>query len=266
MNETMGKNKSKDPVALITGSRRGIGLGIAMELGKAGFNIVLNGVSPHSETREAIKKVQSTGCQVEYVQADISIEADRERLLAKTRDVFKRLDILVNNAGVPPLYRRDILEETAESFDRVINMNLKGPYFLTQQVANWMVQQKKNDANRSFKIINISSISAYTPSITKGDYCISKAGIAMMTALFAIRLAEFGVGVYEIRPSFILTDMAATMKAKYDPLISGGIMPIRRWGTPEEIGRAVLAIAKDYLPYSTGEVINVDGGFHLKVL
>jgi NAD(P)-dependent dehydrogenase (short-subunit alcohol dehydrogenase family) len=266
MDEIREKVQTKEAVALITGSRRGIGLGIALALGNGGFNIVLNGVSPLSETEGVVEQVRSTGCRAEYVQADISIGADREKMIAKIEEVFGRLDILVNNAGVPPLSRLDILEATEESFDHVVNVNLKGAYFLTQRAANWMIEQKKRDKTRTFKIINVSSISAYTPSTTKGDYCVSKAGISMMTALFAIRLAEYDIGVYEIRPSFITTDMAQTMKPVYDKLISEGIMPIRRWGTPEDVGRAVLAIAKGYLSYSTGEVINVDGGFHIKEL
>lgn len=253
-------------VALVTGSRRGIGLGIATALASGGFNVVLNGTSPPSTAKEAIEKVRATGCRTEYVQADISVGADREKLIARIEEEFGRIDILVNNAGVAPKMRLDILEATEESFDHVLGINLKGPYFLTQRVANWMIEQKRKDENRKPKIINISSNSAYTVSLARGEYCVSKAGISMMTALFAIRLAEYNIGVYEIRPGIIETDMTAPVKGEYDRLISEGLTPIRRWGTPEDVGRAALAIARDYLPFSTGEIINVDGGFHLRVL
>lgn len=253
-------------VALITGSRRGIGLGIATALASGGFDIVLNGTSSLEESREAIEKVQSLGVRVLYVQADISIAAEREKLVKNCEEEYGRLDVLVNNAGIAPKMRLDILEATEESFDHVLGVNLKGPYFLTQRVANWMIEQKKQDGNRKPKIVNISSNSAYTVSLARGEYCVSKAGISMMTALYAIRLADCGIGVYEIRPGIIETDLTAIMKEKYDRLISEGLTPIRRWGTPEDVGRAVLAIAKDLLAYSTGEIINVDGGFHMRVL
>ncbi len=262
----MNETGEKGEVALVTGSRRGIGLGIALALGQGGFNIVLNGTSPRSTAEKAIQKVRSTGRIVEYIQADISVGAEREKLTKRIAEAFGRLDILVNNAGVAPEVRRDILEATEESFDRLIKVNLKGPYFLTQRVANWMIEQKKGDKHRSPKIINISSLSAYTASTSRGEYCVSKAGLSMMTALFAIRLAEYGIGVFEIRPGIIDTDMTAPVREKYDRLISEGLTPISRWGNPEEIGRAVLAIARDSFPFSTGEIINVDGGFHLRAL
>ena len=266
MDEIKEEVQPTEVVALVTGSRRGIGLGIAKALATGGFNIVLNGISPPSGAEEAIEKIRSTGCRAEYIKADISVRADREKLVAKIDGQFGRLDILVNNAGVAPHVRLDILEAAEESFDRLININLKGPYFLTQAVANWMIEQKIDDQHRNCKIINISSINAYTASTSRGEYCVSKAGLSMMTALFASRLAEYGIGVYEIRPGIIETDMTVPVKEKYDQLISEGLTPIKRWGTPEDVGRAVLAIAKDYLPFSTGEVINVDGGFHMKTL
>jgi 3-oxoacyl-[acyl-carrier protein] reductase len=260
------KLEPRDMVALVTGSRRGIGLGIAKALASDKFSVVLNGTAPPSKAKEPLGAVRSAGCRAEYIQADISLRADRERLIGKIAESFGRLDILVNNAGVAPLIRSDILEATEESFDRVIGINLKGPYFLTQQVANWMIEQKKSHQDRTFKIITISSNSAYTASPSRGDYCVSKAGLSMMTALFAARLAEHGIGVYEVRPGIIATDMTTPVKDKYNQLISKGLTPIARWGTPEDVGRAVLAIARDYFPFSTGEVINVDGGFHLRTL
>jgi 3-oxoacyl-[acyl-carrier protein] reductase len=260
------KLEPREAVALVTGSRRGIGLGIAKALASDKFNVVLNGTVPPSKAEEPLEAVLSTGCRAEYIQADISLKADRERLIGKIAESFGRLDILVNNAGVAPLIRSDILEATEESFDRVIGINLKGPYFLTQQVANWMIDQKKTHHDRTFKIITISSNSAYTASPSRGDYCVSKAGLSMMTALFAARLAEHGIGVYEVRPGIVATDMTTPVKDKYNRLISEGLTPIARWGTPEDVGQAVLAIARDYFPFSTGEVINVDGGFHLRTL
>jgi NAD(P)-dependent dehydrogenase (short-subunit alcohol dehydrogenase family) len=195
------------------------------------------------------------------VQADISKTDDRKKLVDETLKTFGRIDLLVNNAGVAPNVRADVLEASEESFDRLININLKGPYFLTQLVSNQMAKQK------SGKIINITSISAYTAHTNRADYGISKAGLAMMTQVFAARMAEFGVNVYEIRPGVIATDMTGGVKEKYDDLIfNKDLTPIKRWGTPDDVARAVLAIAKDYLPFSTGEVINVDGGFHFRRL
>ena len=172
----------------------------------------------------------------------------------------------MNNAGVAPDKRLDLLEATEESFDRLIRINLKGPYFLTQLAANWMIGEKKKDESFTPMIVNIASISSYTSSPGRGEYCISKAGISMMTALYADRLSEYGINVYEIRPGIIKTDMTAPVEKKYDKLIAEGLTPIKRWGSPEDVGRAVCAIARGDLCFSTGEVINVDGGFHLKRL
>jgi 3-oxoacyl-[acyl-carrier protein] reductase len=176
------------------------------------------------------------------------------------------VDLLVNNAGVAPLARTDILEATEESFDRVLAINLKGPYFLTQLVSKWMIQLKKTNVVLKPKIVVISSMSAYTSSTNRGEYCVSKAGLSMMTQLYADRLSEYGINVYEIRPGIIMTDMTTPVKEKYDELIAEGITPIRRWGTTGDIANAVVAIAKDYFPFSTGEIFNVDGGFHLRRL
>jgi 3-oxoacyl-[acyl-carrier protein] reductase len=257
---------SSNPVALITGSRRGIGLGIAKALAGAGFDIVLNGTAPAADAEKSVQSINTADARVNYFQADISKNEDRRHLIDETGSRFGRLDILVNNAGVAPLSRDDILAATEESFDRLIDINLKGPYFLTQLVANWMIKQKKSRPEINPKIINISSISAYTASPLRGEYCISKAGISMMTALFAARLAEYDIGVFEIRPGIIETDMTAGVKDRYDELIENGLTPIKRWGKPEDVGRAAAAIARDHFPFSTGEVINVDGGFHLKIL
>jgi NAD(P)-dependent dehydrogenase (short-subunit alcohol dehydrogenase family) len=258
--------KHQKAVALVTGSRRGIGLGIAVEMARVGFDLALNALSAIDTAGEAIGKVEAAGAKTGYIQADISNPTDRDRLVGEVKDRFGRLDILVNNAGVGPLVREDILRATEESFDRLIAINLKGPYFLTQLVANWMIRQKKADPDRNPKIINISSISAYTASPSRGDYCISKAGISMMTALFAARLAEHGIGVYEIRPGIVATDLTDSVKEQYDKRISEGLTPICRWGQPEDVGQAAAAIALGHFSFSTGEVFNIDGGFHLKIL
>ena len=203
------------------------------------------------------------------VQADIALPADRARLLQEVITAYGRIDLLVNNAGVAPAVRADLLEAGEESFDRLININLKGPYFLTQQVALQMIEQIKIGTLNDFglpRIVSITSVSAYTASVNRGDYCVAKAGLAMMTSLFAARLAEYGINVYEVRPGVIATDMTGGVKEKYDKLIEQGAWPIRRWGQPDDVGRAVAAIARGDLPFSTGEVINVDGGFHLRTL
>ena len=252
-----------NPVALITGGSRGIGRGIALELAKLGHDLLINFASNEAAAHESAQQcLKNAGRQirVEILRADISRTKERENLVGFCRKTFGRLDLLVNNAGVAPEARADILEASEESFDRLIQINVKGPYFLTQLVAKWMIEQ------RGGKIVTVSSISAYTASINRGDYCVAKAALSMMTPLYAARLAEYGIKVYEIRPGIIETDMTAAVKGKYDKLIGDGLTPIRRWGTPADVGKAVAAIAQDLLPFSTGEVINVDGGFHIRTL
>lgn len=254
----------KDQVAIVTGGSRGIGRGIALALGKGGCDVVVN-YNKAAEAAEEVKaEIEKAGGRVHVVQADVSVAADRRKLVDATLAAFGRIDLLVNNAGVAPSVRADVLEATEESFDRLISINLKGPYFLTQLVANQMLTQKGGPAA---KIVNITSISAYTAHTNRGDYAISKAGLAMMTQVYAARLAGDGINVYEIRPGVIETDMTGAVKAKYDDLIyNRDLTPIKRWGRPDDVSRAVLAIANDALPFSTGEVINVDGGFHLRRL
>jgi NAD(P)-dependent dehydrogenase (short-subunit alcohol dehydrogenase family) len=211
-------------------------------------------------------EIEGLGRQALLVQADISVAADRAKLIAQTLAACGQIDLLVNNAGVAPEVREDLLEASEESFDRLININLKGPYFLTQLVAREML--KKTGTGTVFfpKIVNITSVSAYAASVNRGDYCVAKAGLAMMTQLYAARLAEHGINVYEIRPGIIATDMTGPVKAKYGELIEKGLTPVRRWGQTDDVAKAVVAIAKGLLPFSTGEVINVDGGFHLRRL
>lgn len=250
-------------VAVVTGGSRGIGRGIALGLARAGFDVVVNYNRSSQAAEEVAAKVRELGRKALAIQADVSVRADRERFVDAVLEQFGHIDVLVNNAGVAPEVRADILEATEESFDRVIAINLRGPYFLTQRVAKHMIEYVQKHPDAQPKIINIGSNSAYTSSTSRGDYCISKAGIGMMTKLYADRLAEYGILVYEIRPGIIATDMTAVVKEKYDRLFAEGITPIRRWGTPEDVAKAVVALAEGALPYSTGEVINVDGGFHL---
>jgi len=254
-------------VALITGGANGIGLGIAMQLAREGYALALTGRSSLEKVAENIDKVKSFGSPVVYISGDVASDESRQAVLQKIDADFGRLDVLVNNAGVAPKVRMDILETTEESFDHVLNINLKGAFFLTQRVANYMLETKKNGADMNPVIINVSSISAYTSSTARGEYCISKAGIGMLTALFADRLAEYGINVYEIRPGIIATDMTSGVKAKYDRLIlEEGLLPIKRWGLPEDIGNAVSVLCSGKLAYSTGEVLNIDGGFHIRRL
>jgi len=262
-------------VALVTGASRGIGRGIALALAGLGWDLVLNYHKNHAaaqQTRaECLELATRSGrkTRIERFQADIAHTDERQRLMEFARSTFGRLDLLVNNAGVAPAVRADLLDATEESFDRLMATNVKGPYFLTQLIARWMIEQRRSGilpVSGGRKIITISSISAYTASVNRGDYCISKAALAMLTPLYAERLAEHEISVYEIRPGIIATDMTGPVKEKYDRLISEGLSPIRRWGTPQDVGLAVMAIVEDRLPFSTGEVINVDGGFHLRRL
>ncbi len=250
------------PVALITGGGRGIGYGIVEQLSENGFDIAIDDIHPHDTVESNLKKIRDKGVEVLYIRADISKAEERKTILEQIEETFGRIDLLVNNAGVAPKQRLDLLEATEESFDRVLSINLKGPYFLTQMIANWMVQIRKQHPERDLRIINISSLSAYASSPGRGEYCVSKAGVAMMTMLFADRLAAENILVYEIRPGIIKTDMTKVVTEKYDKLISEGLLPIKRWGFPEDIGKAVVGIAKGYFSYSTAQVIDVDGGFH----
>jgi 3-oxoacyl-[acyl-carrier protein] reductase len=252
--------------AIVTGASRGIGRGIALALAGAGFQVVVNYARNAEAAREVAEQIAAAGARAHLVPADIAAAADRERLVEQAYAACGAIDLLVNNAGVAPAVRADLLDATEESFDRVIGINLKGPYFLTQLVARRMIDQVHSGAVRNPKIVTVSSISAYAASVNRGDYCLAKAGLGMLTALYAARLAEHGIGVFEIRPGIVATDMTGPVKEKYDALIAGGLTPIRRWGQPEDVGKAVLAVATDLLPFSTGQVIDVDGGFHLRTL
>ncbi len=249
------------PVALVTGAAQGIGYGIAQNLAKERFDLAICDIQDPDRVQPVIQRLRETGSRVLYCRADVSSSADRTRMMEEICREFARLDVLVNNAGVAPKVRADILEATEESFERLIRINLQGPYFLTQLVARWLIEQQKTNSSLRPCIVNISSISATVASVSRGDYCISKAGVSMATRLWAARLGEYGIPVYEIRPGIIQTEMTAGVKEKYDKLIAEGLLIQRRWGLPEDIGRAVAMLVRGDLPYSTGQVIFVDGGF-----
>jgi NAD(P)-dependent dehydrogenase (short-subunit alcohol dehydrogenase family) len=253
-------------IALVTGGSRGIGLGIAEHLAKSGFDLAINGMRPEEAITDVLRRLREMGSDVIYCQGDIASREDRINMLAAVSNHFGRLNVLVNNAGVAPKERRDILEATEESFEYVMTTNLQGPYFLTQKVANWMIDQGRRRDDFSGCIINISSISATVASVNRGEYCIAKAGVSMATQLFAARLGEYNIPVYEVRPGIIKTDMTAGVTEKYDRLISGGLTVQRRWGYPEDVGKAVAAFARGDFPYSTGQVIMIDGGLTLSRL
>lgn len=255
---------SKEQVAIVTGGNRGIGRGIALSLAERGWRIVINYRSNRTAAEDAQKAVDAAGGGALLVQADMAKQADLAKLVDATLAEYDRIDLLVNNAGVGPRKRVDMLQVGETSYNEVMDINLKGPFFLTQRVANEMISLLKNGFIQEPKIVNISSISAYTSSPARAEYCISKAGMSMTTKLWADRLAEYGINVYEIRPGVIATDLTSVVKDKYDRLIlEEGLTPIKRWGLPEDIGKAVVAIAEGLFPFSTGEVMNVDGGFHL---
>jgi NAD(P)-dependent dehydrogenase (short-subunit alcohol dehydrogenase family) len=251
---------SKQHVALITGGSRGIGYGCAQQLANSGFNLAINGVREEDSVADALEKLRKLGAEVIYCRGNVASKQDRQAILASVKARYGRLHVLVNNAGVAPVERLDILEATEESFDRVLGINLKGPYFLTQAAANWMIGQKKENAEYQGCIINVSSISGTLASVNRGEYCISKAGVSMATKLFAARLGEFDIPVYEVRPGIIRTDMTAGVVDMYDKRIADGLCVTSRWGYPEDIGKAVAALASGQFPYATGQVMVVDGG------
>jgi 3-oxoacyl-[acyl-carrier protein] reductase len=247
-------------VALVTGGARGIGLAISSQLAREKFDLAVCGTRSPEAAADAVAALREQGSEVLYVCCDVADRASRAALLDSVRQRFHRLHVLVNNAGVAPTERRDLLDATEESFEHVMRVNLQGPYFLTQAVGRWLIEQRR--ADRAFRgcVVNISSISATTASINRGEYCVAKAGLSMATQLWATRLGEWDIPVYEVRPGIVHTDMTAAVKAKYDRLIGEGLLVQARWGEPEDVGRAVAMLARGDLPYSTGQVLAVDGG------
>jgi NAD(P)-dependent dehydrogenase (short-subunit alcohol dehydrogenase family) len=247
-------------VALVTGGSRGIGFGIARHLASDGCSLVINGVRESNAVQGALDELRSHGVEAVYSRGDMGSTAGREQVMADTMAAFGRLDVLVNNAGMTSPGRLDILEATEANFDRVMAVNAKGPWFLCQAAARVMIRQREADPVFRGCMINITSMSATVVSTNRGDYCISKAALAMGSLLWAARLAEFGIDCYEIRPGIIATDMTAAVTDKYTKLIAGGLTVERRWGTPDDIGRAAAALARGDLPYATGQVLKIDGG------
>lgn len=261
----------KSPVVLVTGASRGLGRGIAESLSAAGFSVAINyagNVEAARQTQETCRTLQaSKHQQFEIFQADVGKADDRRRLVDEVLTSMGHLDALVNNAGIAPRVRADMLEAQEDSYDEVMGINLKGPHFLTQQVArHWVETKPKCFLDGGFQIVFISSISAYTASVNRAEYCLSKAGLAMANELWATRLADEGIRTVEIRPGIMETDMTSGVKEKYDALLAEGLVPQKRWGQPEDIGQAVKAVLTNHFPFSTGDVLNVDGGFHLRRL
>jgi len=251
-------------VAMITGGARGIGLGIARELAAAGWRLMLNGMRPAAQVQETLTELRTGQHEIDYCPGDIGVHADRVRLIETTLHRFHRIDALINNAGITSPGRKDLLEADEDAFDRVIGVNLKGPFFLTQLAARQMMAQRKQNPNFHGTIIFVSSVSAEIVSVNRGDYCLSKAGLGMATKLWATRLAEEGISVYEIRPGIIRSDMTSAVTEKYDRLIAEGLTLERRWGETSDVGRAVQTLVSGGLPYATGQVLKIDGGMTIR--
>jgi NAD(P)-dependent dehydrogenase (short-subunit alcohol dehydrogenase family) len=259
------------PVAIVTGGSRGLGRGIAVRLAELGFSIILNYAGNAAAAAETVEYCRSRQSQLDQrfipFQADIAVQDQRLRLVEQTLDALGRIDVLVNNAGIGPQVRADVTETTVESFNHVLRVNLEGPFFLTQAVVRyWLGRQPDAILPHGFSVVNVSSISADTASLNRGEYCISKAGLAMVTQLWAVRLASSRIHVFELRPGIMATDMTSGVKEKYDRMMGEGLVPQNRWGQPDDIGKAVAALVSGSFPYSTGEVIYLDGGMHLRRL
>lgn len=253
-------------IAFITGGTRGIGFGIAVALGKAGFDLALNGMRNEDEVADALEEVRKLGVNVAYFQGNVAVKEDRQAMFDKIIAHFGAVNVLVNNAGIAPRERADILHAKEEIWDEVMEINLKGPYFLTQLFASYFVEMKLKNPLFDATIINVSSISAFVASVNRGEYCISKAGVAMATKLWATRLGEYDIPVFEIQPGIIKTDMTSGVVEKYDKLFQEGITLQRRWGMPDDVGKVAAMLAVGNLPYATGQVINVDGGLNIQRL
>ena len=265
MTENVTAEKRIKPAAVVTGGSRGIGLAIARQLGLDGYNVVVFATKPRESSMETLRVLDEEGITWHYVQGTLDSRQDREKLVDQAVKVFGRIDVLVNNAGVAPLVRADLLTMSEESYDRVMGINAKGTMFLTQLAANQMLTQEVIGKKRG-TIVNVGSCSAEVSSVNRGEYCISKSALSMITTLFADRLAGDGILVHEVRPGVIKTDMTSKVQEKYDALIETGAFPIRRWGTPQDVADAVSALCSDKFLYTTGNYIDVDGGFHIKRL
>ena len=262
---------SKLPVVLVTGASRGLGRGIAASCARAGFSVAVHYAAKESAARETVALCHSLASNPEQqfvpVRGDISSTEERAALLNETLSTFGHLDALVNNAGMAPRVRADITEASEASYDEVMAVNLKGPYFLSQLAARyWLEHPQQSRLAGGYKLVFVTSISANTASVNRGEYCLSKAGLAMAAQLWATRLAGEGVQVFEVRPGIMDTDMTAGVREKYDRLIAEGLWPIRRWGQPEDVARAVAAIVSGYFPFTTGQRFDIDGGFHIRKL
>ena len=254
------------PLALVTGSSRGIGRAIVLELAGSGHDVVVNYAGQQDAAEATADEARQSGARALVVQADISRRSDRERLLQTVRDEFGRLDVLVNNAAIAPRERVSLLDTSEEHYDRTLDVNLKGPFFLSQAVARWMIETRRENAERRLYIVNISSVSEYAASVQRSDYCLAKAGTGMLTRLLADLLGEYEIPVNEVRPGVIATDMTAGVEEKYDRLFAEGLTPLRRWGRPEDVARAVRALVSGDFDYSTGAAFDVDGGFSFRRL
>lgn len=266
MHLPVAETSSNAEVVLVTGASRGIGRAIALALGTSRRAVVVNYRSRQDAAQEVVGAIQRQGGRATAVQGDVALAGDRARLVDETMAHFGRVDVLVNNAGIASPGRQDLLEATEESWDQVFGTNLKGPFFLTQRVAREMIRSKRPEAPHAGVIVNISSISSIAVSTNRADYCMAKAAMHSMTEHFAVRLAEHGIAVFEICPGVIASDMTAPVKDRYDRLIAEGLSPIRRWGTPEDVARAVVAVAEGSLPFCTGQSLFVDGGMHIRRL
>jgi 3-oxoacyl-[acyl-carrier protein] reductase len=258
-----GRSDGRGPVAVITGGTRGIGLGIARALAHEGWNLALSGLRSEEDVHDVLEELRASGAGVLYRAADVSRAADHAPFLTAVCERWGAVNALVNNAGRAPRVRADLLDATEDSFDEVLRTNLRGPYFLTQHVANLLIAQRRARADEAAAIVFVTSVSATMASINRGEYCVSKAGLAMAARLFAVRLAEHNIPVYDVRPGIIATDMTAAARAAYDTRIAEGLVPERRWGSPDDVGRVVAALLRGDLPYATGTVVHVDGGLSL---
>lgn len=253
-------------VALVTGGTRGIGFGISEALAREGYHLVVNGMRDEAEVQSILNALRKHNVDVVYCQGNLGEATDRKKIIDKSFSAFGAINVLVNNAGVAPKVRNHILELTEEAYDYLMDINLKGTFFLTQEVAKRMMSDKERNPVFEASIISITSVSAEAASVNRGEYCMSKAGLAMMTKLFATALADVGIPVYEVRPGIIETDMTAGVKEKYDNLIREGLTLEKRWGKPEDIGRIVATLARGDIPYATGQVISPDGGMSVRRL